>query len=194
MACIFLPTAVAALPCWLPNCVPSSAAASRPLPAFSADGRVKRLQEPPGAREQVVVVWSSARDTPSPGRSVRNAAQVGFGGAEGLVEVEVAEGCCCLRWGCGTNRHSRCWKDPRRHSQAPAPHTLRSWSALTVPCCPGGLPRPPPHHPTPSPPPPQEALLECVRRVVFQEHSPMGQAATVRLLVNRTQEQGVVDK
>lgn len=79
----------------------------------ATNGRVKRLQEPPGAREQVVVVWSSARDTPSPGRSVRNAAQ--------------------------------------------------------------------------------EALLECVRRVVFQEHSPMGQAATVRLLVNRTQEQGVVD-
>ncbi len=40
----------------------------------------------------------------------------------------------------------------------------------------------------------QEALLDCVRRVVFQEHTPMGQPATVRLLVNRTQEQGVVDK
>ncbi|KAL4443770.1 hypothetical protein ABPG75_011507 [Micractinium tetrahymenae] len=79
----------------------------------ATNGRVKRLQEPPGAREQVVVVWSSARDTPSPGRTARNTAQ--------------------------------------------------------------------------------EALLECVRRVVFQETAPMGQPSTVRVLVNRTQEQGVVD-
>lgn len=39
-------------------------------------GRVKRLQEPPGAREQVVVVWNSARELPSPGRMARNTAQV----------------------------------------------------------------------------------------------------------------------
>jgi hypothetical protein len=39
-------------------------------------GRVKRLQEPPGAREQVVVIWNNARELPSPGRVARNSAQV----------------------------------------------------------------------------------------------------------------------
>jgi hypothetical protein len=32
-----------------------------------------------------------------------------------------------------------------------------------------------------------------VRRVVFQENAPMGQPMSVRLLINRTQEQGVMD-
>lgn len=39
----------------------------------------------------------------------------------------------------------------------------------------------------------QEALIDCVRRVVFQENAPMGQPMSVRLLINRTQEQGVMD-
>lgn len=76
-------------------------------------GRVKRLQEPPGAREQVVVVWNSARELPSPGRMARNTAQ--------------------------------------------------------------------------------EALVDCVRRVVFQENAPMGQPMSARLLISRTQEAGVMD-
>jgi hypothetical protein len=46
-------------------------------------GRVKRLQEPPGAREQVVVVWNNQRELPTPGRVGRNTAQVSTGrGAE----------------------------------------------------------------------------------------------------------------
>jgi len=40
----------------------------------------------------------------------------------------------------------------------------------------------------------QEGLIECVRRVVFQENAPMGQAMAVRLLISRTQEQGVLER
>jgi hypothetical protein len=40
----------------------------------------------------------------------------------------------------------------------------------------------------------QEALVDCVRRVVFQENAPMGQPMTVRMLISRSQEQGVMGK
>ncbi len=40
----------------------------------------------------------------------------------------------------------------------------------------------------------QEALLACVRRVVFQENAPMGQRMTARMLISRSQEQGVLEK
>lgn len=40
----------------------------------------------------------------------------------------------------------------------------------------------------------QEALLDCVKRVVFQENAPMGQPANLRFLIGRSQEAGVVDK
>ena len=53
--------------------------------------------------------------------------------------------------------------------------------------------RPPTTHP-PAPLPLQVALMDCVRRVVFQEAAPSGRSGTVRLLINRTQEAGVLDK
>ncbi len=41
---------------------------------------------------------------------------------------------------------------------------------------------------------PQEALIDCVKRVVFQENAPMGQPAHLRFLIGRSQEAGVVEK
>ncbi len=41
-----------------------------------AGGRIKRLQEPPGAREQTLVIWSNSRELPAPNRMGRNTAQV----------------------------------------------------------------------------------------------------------------------
>lgn len=46
----------------------------RPPP--TAGGRIKRLQEPPGAREQTLVIWSNSRELPAPNRMGRNTAQV----------------------------------------------------------------------------------------------------------------------
>jgi hypothetical protein len=77
-------------------------------------GRIKRLQEPPGAREQTLVIWSNSRELPAPNRMGRNTAQ--------------------------------------------------------------------------------EALIDCVKRVVFQENAPMGQPAHLRFLIGRSQEAGVVEK
>lgn len=41
----------------------------------AAGGRVKRLQEPPGARQQTLVIWSQAKELPAPGRASLNTAQ-----------------------------------------------------------------------------------------------------------------------
>ena len=46
------------------------------LPPTPAGARVKRLQAPPGAQEQTLVIWSAACELPAPGRAVHNAAQV----------------------------------------------------------------------------------------------------------------------
>lgn len=76
-------------------------------------GRIKRLQEPPGAREQTLVIWNNSRELPAPNRMGRNTAQ--------------------------------------------------------------------------------EALMDCVKRVVFQENAPMGQPAHLRFLIGRSQEAGVAE-
>ena len=40
----------------------------------------------------------------------------------------------------------------------------------------------------------QEALLECCRRIVFQESAQPGQAMVIKMLINRTQQEGLRDK
>lgn len=40
----------------------------------------------------------------------------------------------------------------------------------------------------------QEALMDCVRRVVFQENAPMGRPMSVRILIGRSQEAGALEK
>lgn len=40
----------------------------------------------------------------------------------------------------------------------------------------------------------QEALLDCAKRVVFQESAPMGQPSCLRFLIGRSQEAGVLEK
>ena len=122
---------------------------------------MKRLQEPPGAREQTIVIWNSTRELPAPGRIGRNTAQVRGLAGYCLPGPAAAQFRCRLLFRlpliCPSRRSSCCC-------------CCRRWWRV------------------------QEALIECVRRVVFQENAPMGQPSTVRLLIGRTQEQGVMAK
>ena len=43
---------------------------------------MKRMQEPPGGREQAIIIWNTTREMPAASGTV-NAAQVRQGGAEG---------------------------------------------------------------------------------------------------------------
>ena len=127
---------------------------------------MKRLQEPPGAREQTIVIWNSTRELPAPGRVGRNTAQV-----RGLAGWFATPACAC------------CHPFPLPPTPSPPGADCPSCCAVLLPLL---LPLPGLWV--------QEALVECVRRVVFQETAPMGQASTVRLLIGRTQEQGVLAK